>query len=141
MKKLFMILTMLSLIFGSFTKVHADETTLPDFNVTARDFFNELEPAITAGGYTILDKYIFKTFHITGEIKDNVIDDNSHRITLKADDDWGAVYCEVRPAASNEVAKLKKGEIVTLQAISVGWLVGPSFQDCFVVKNNPASGL
>lgn len=119
--------------------VGATELPTPDFTTTARDIYAEFRPTIEAGQTTVKEKYTGKIVRIIGEVKRNGKMLGEHEVELTANDATGAAFLKIKPEASEEVLKYQKGQSVTLQCVSTGWLIGPSFKDCMPAAAPPAA--
>lgn len=133
MKDILRDIILITAFFSFLPVTKAQDLPSPDFTVTARDLYAEFRPSIEAGTTEVKTKYTGKVVRITGEVKGNSKAMGEHEVTLVANDAMGAAYCTIKPEASEVVIKVQKGETITLQCISTGWLIGPAFKDCVLV--------
>lgn len=110
-----------------------------DCTFTAKAVYAELRGYVEKGQKQEKEKYTGKTCKVTGEVKSNAKMGGSHEVELVANDTTGTVFLTVKPEASDAVLKIGKGQPITVQCVSTGWMIGPTFKDCVLATSGGAT--
>lgn len=103
-----------------YNKPHIDVVDAKaDVVVTANNLFTEFSTDEAKANAEYLDKII----QVKGFIQKLSIENGIGIVTLKTEDDFGSVQCNLSTEAKNDFNLLKENELVTIKGICTGYLM------------------
>lgn len=106
--------------YNVYNKPHIDVVDAKaDVVVTANNLFTEFSTDEAKANAEYLDKII----QVKGFIQKLSIENGIGIVTLKTEDDFGSVQCNLSTEAKNDFNLLKKSELVTIKGICTGYLM------------------
>lgn len=106
--------------YNVYNKPHKDVVDAKaDVVVTAKNLFTEFSTDEAKANAEYLDKII----QVKGFIQKLSIENGIGIVTLKTDDDFGSVQCNLSTEAKNDFNLLKENELVTIKGICTGYLM------------------
>ena len=106
--------------YNVYNKPHIDVVEAKaDVVVTANNLFTEFSTDEAKANAEYLDKII----QVKGFIQKLSIENGIGIVTLKTEDDFGSVQCNLSTEAKNDFNLLKENELVTIKGICTGYLM------------------
>jgi DNA/RNA endonuclease YhcR with UshA esterase domain len=106
--------------YNLYNKPHIDVADVKaDVIVTAENLFTEFSTDEATANAEYLDKII----QVKGSIQKLSIENGIAIVTLKTEDDFGSVQCNLSTEAKNDFNLLKENELVTVKGICTGYLM------------------
>ena len=106
--------------YNVYNKPHIDVVDAKaDVVVTANNLFTEFSTDEAKANAEYLDKII----QVKGFIQKLSIENGIGIVTLKTEDDFGSVQCNLSTEAKNDFNLLKENELVTIKGICTGYLM------------------
>lgn len=137
MRKIILIIIALVIIGGAATgaylwfKPHKNmQRAAADITLTAPELmaaFNNDEAAANA-------KYLDKVVAVSGKVKEATTNDGVTVVSLEADDDFGAVSCELDRFSEQKRTTFTPGEQVTLKGMCSGKTIDVVLVQCVLVE-------
>ncbi|KOY50717.1 OB-fold protein [Polaribacter dokdonensis] len=106
--------------YNVYNKPHIDVVDAKaDVLVTAENLFTEFSTDEATANAEYLDKII----QVKGIVQKLEIENGIGIVTLKTEDDFGSVQCNLSTEAKNDFNVLKENELVTIKGICTGYLM------------------
>ena len=124
-KKIVLPIILLSIViavvaYNVYNKPHVDVADAKaDVTVTAENFFLEFSKDEVKANTQYLDKII----QVQGLIQNLKVESELGVVTLKTEDDFGTVQCNLSREATSNFKLLKENDLVTIKGICTGYLM------------------
>ncbi|EAQ41026.1 OB-fold putative lipoprotein [Polaribacter sp. MED152] len=106
--------------YNVYNKPHVDVADAKaDVTVTAENLFSEFSKDEVRANTQYLDKII----QVQGLIQNLKVENELGVVTLKTEDDFGTVQCNLSREATSNFKLLKKNDLVTIKGICTGYLM------------------
>mgnify|MGYP000398021914 CR=1 FL=1 len=124
-KKIVLPIILLSIVvavvaYNVYNKPHVDVADAKaDLTVTAKNLFSEFSKDEVKANTQYLDKII----QVQGLIQNLKVENELGVVTLKTEDDFGTVQCNLSREATSNFKLLKENDLVTIKGICTGYLM------------------
>jgi hypothetical protein len=125
LKKIIITIVVLGIIaafigYKMYNKPHVDVAEASaDVSISANKILNAFSTDEAAANTKYLDKIVA----VKGEISDIKVEKDKGIITLKTNDDFGSILCNLSSEATKKISSLKVGQTITVKGICTGFLM------------------